>query len=140
MCHDDNNLIVRAANQIRLEYEENLMSKYNLDVIDEGLPITDPFEAEEFHGSARTETESAVVAYLYNVHIGFIAAQEGWLEVFRLPTVFLDGLNGVVVYKSSLRQFAGDVVEGDVLLLIAKRAPIDASAFFFLEARSVSKE
>ena len=100
------------------------------------LPVTDEFESEEFHGGAVAKLVSTVVTYLHDV-AGFVSAEELRCGRFRLPTILFDGADGIVMNKVLRRQFAGDVVEGVLLFLVAKAKPVAPGAFFFFRARSV---
>ena len=100
------------------------------------LPVTDEFESKEFHCGAGAEFVGTVVADLDDI-FGFVSAEELRCGRFRLPTILFDGADGIVMYKVLRHQFAGDVVEGDLLFLSVKTKPIAPGAFFFFRARSV---
>ena len=64
------------------------------------LPISHPFEVEEFHCFACTEFIGSVVTYLYDV-TGFVSTEKDRLRLLHLPAVLLNGANWIVVYERS---------------------------------------
>ena len=65
------------------------------------------------------------------------AAVVGGCGCFDLSDIVPDGTYGVKMDEVTCGQFAGDVVEGGCLLLVAEGEPIAACAFFFFAAGTV---